>query len=496
VGLSRTIIVIVLLAIVGGIALYVGHQPVPEKTPKIFNIAPTDIAKIELRSAVHDLVVERSKGWHITRPVEASADQGSVDALASAIAGAEIAGTAEEQPSDLAPFGLANPVVVVTVTTRDNRVLPSILVGGQTPVGNSAFIRMTDKPAVLMVAASFPSQVNRSIDDLRSRSLFEIAADDVNRIVIAHGGGGQTIELDRVNGNWTITQPVHLAADRDAVRQLLNGITGARVAEFVEDQPADLSNFGLANPSLTVELDGGKDHPKQTLLFGFNQPDASKNAIFVRRGEGNSQPVATVTNDVFSLSAKSLDDLRDKILIEFDQSNVGRVELVGGPVNETLERKPGGKWSVTGGGRSAAAEVPVAESLLDQLHDLKATKVIEDQMTDARKYGMERPNLVVTLYAKDDKQPGKQLGAMRLSIIQMTATPKTSEKTGVNQRPVTQYTGYATTSLGTAVYQLEADRITDLENTANRLRGDLFPTPSPSPAKTPAASASPAPSAS
>jgi hypothetical protein len=105
---------------------------------------------------------------------------------------------------------------------------------------------------------------------------------------------------------------------------------------------------------------------------------------------------------------------------------------------------------------------------------------------------MERPNLVVTLYAKD----GKQLGTMRLAIIQMTATPKTSEKTGVNQRPVTQYTGYATTSLGTAVYQLEADRITDLENTANRLRGDLFPTPSPSPAKTPAASASPAPSAS
>jgi hypothetical protein len=306
--------------------------------------------------------------------------------------------------------------------------------------------------------------------------------------VIAHGGGGQTIELDRVNGNWTITQPAHLAADRDAVSQLLNGITGARVAEFVEDQPADLSNFGLANPSLTVELDGGKDHPKQTLLFGFNQPDASKNAIFVRRGEGNSQPVATVTNDVFSLAAKSLDDLRDKILIEFDQSNVGRVELVGGPVNQTLERKPGGKWIVTGGGRTATAEVPVAESLLDQLHDLKATKIIEDQMPDPRKYGMERPNLIATLYAKDDKQ----LGAMRLAIIQMTATPKT----GVNQRPITQYTGYATTSLGTAVYQLEADRITDLENTANRLHGDLFPTPSPSPAKTPAASASPAPSAS
>jgi hypothetical protein len=179
-------------------------------------------------------------------------------------------------------------------------------------------------------------------------------------------------------------------------------------------------------------------------------------------------------------------------LIEFDQSNVGRVELVGGPVNETLERKPGGKWGVTGGGRTAAAEVPVVESLLDQLHDLKATKIAADQMTDARKYGMERPNLVATLYAKDDKQPGKQLGAMRLAIIQMTATPRT----GVNQRPITQYIGYATTSLGTAVYQIEADRITDLENTANRLHGDLSPTPSPSPARTPAAARSPAPAAS
>lgn len=491
-GFSRTIIVIVLLAIVGGIALYVGHQPEPEKTPKIFKIAATDIAKIELHSNARDLVVERPKGgeWRITHPFEASADQTSVDSLASAIAGAETQGTAEENPSDLAPFGLANPVVVVSVTTRDNRVLPSIVVGGQTPIGNNAFIRMTDKPAVLMVAASFPSQVNRSIDDLRSRALFEIAADDVNRIVLAHGGGGQTIELDRINGSWTITQPTRYAADRDTVSQMLNSIIGARVAEFVDDKPSDLSSFGLANPSLTLELDGARKGQKQTLMFGFNQPDASKNAIFVRRGEGGNQPIATVTNDVFTLAARSVDDLRDKTLIEFDQSNVGRVELIGGPVNEVLERKPGGKWVVTGGGRTATPEVPVAESLLDQVHDLKATKIVEDNMTDAKKYGMERPNLALTLYARD----GKQLGMIRLSIIQMTARPQTPN----NQRPLTRYTGYATTSLGPTVYQVEADRITDLENTATRLRGDIFPTPSPSPspAKTPAAAASPAPAAS
>src|SRR5204862_4777942 len=115
-GLWKTIVVLVLLVIVGGIALYLGHQPAPEKTPKLFRVASKDIQQIELRSPGRDIVVERAKGdaWKIVKPIDADADRVTVDEITDAIANLEITGTAEEKPTDLAPFGLANPAVAVT----------------------------------------------------------------------------------------------------------------------------------------------------------------------------------------------------------------------------------------------------------------------------------------------------------------------------------------------------------------------------------------------
>ena len=345
--LRNTIIVIALLALVGGYALYLGHQPAPEKTPKLFKIVPTDIQRIELRSPTRDIVVDRAKDgtWRITQPIDAPADRATVDGVAGAIANLEIADTAEEHPADLAPFGLAKPAVTVTVTAKDRRVLPAISVGKQTPIGSQAFIKSADKPAVMLVEAGFPTMVEKSVNDLRSRALIALKPADIRRIVIARGNGGVTLEMERKGDNWTIVKPTPYAADQVAAQQFLDAVTAAQVTEFTEDHPADLSKYGIANPSLTVELYGGKNNAEESLRFGFNVPEAYKNAIYVRRGEGADQPVCTVANMVFNSANKSLDDLRDKTLITLDQSQVGRIVITGGPFNETLARAAGGKSS-------------------------------------------------------------------------------------------------------------------------------------------------------
>src|SRR5579863_3744575 len=227
--LRKTILALVALAIIGGFAFYVSREPVPQKNYKLFNnLAAADIAQIELRGPGRDLVIERAGPglWRIVKPVAAGADNGAVDAVANAIANLEVVDTVEtgaESASDLANFGLENPSVTVTVTTKDKRVLPGIMVGGDTPVGGNAYIKTTDSPAVLLIAAGFTAESNRTLKDLRSHALVSLTADQVNRVAITHADGS-TIEIVRKGDDWNIIKPREYPADKAAVQQLIDSI--------------------------------------------------------------------------------------------------------------------------------------------------------------------------------------------------------------------------------------------------------------------------------
>ncbi|MGH7878597.1 MAG: DUF4340 domain-containing protein, partial [Candidatus Binataceae bacterium] len=299
--------------------------------------------------------------------------------------------------------------------------------------------------------------------------------------------GAETLELKRSAGDqWTIVKPRDYAADNDAVAAFLRALGAAQVTRFVDDNPSDPARYGLANPSLAVTLANVANGPAETMRFGFNQPEADANATYARTGDSPDSPVYSVATSVFNLANKSFDDLRDKTVMHFDPKSVARLHFVGGPVDETLERAADKKWTISSQDKTAPAELPVAESFLDQLHSLKATKIPEDPMSDPRHFGMVTPTLTITLAGKD----GKELGVLRASMLEITQKPKDSD-----QKPVTTTIGYVTSSLDPAVFEVNAQAVRDLEQTANRLRSDVLPTPTPSPTATAATSSLASPGA-
>src|SRR5216683_2427588 len=484
----KTIVVVILLIIVGGFAYYVSRQP-NEQTPKLNIISADDIQKIELRSRTRDIVVERAKdGWRFVKPIQGEAERTTADSMADAIANLQITGNISEPPADLAPFGLQNPAVNVTVTTKDHRVLPTIMVGKDTPVGNSSYIKSEQKPGILLVANTFPSQVEKSIDDLRPRALIGFKPDDIREIVL-DSNNGVPLELDKKGEQWTFIKPKPYAADNSAVQQMLETVTNARVADFIDDSPSDLSKYGLANPSFKLTLYGGKSNAQESLLFGFKQPQAEKSGLYARRGEGNGQPVITVDSYVLNGIDKNFDELRDKTVLRLDRTKVDHVMIVSPNFDETLARTSGRKWKIISNDKTAAAEGLVADSLLDQLHDLKASRIVEDPMTHPDHYGMVNPTLTLSAYAKD----GKELGTLRVSKMEVMLKPvKPNPENPVTAGPQKRNFAYATTGADSVVYEIPAQAAADLENTASRLHSD---TTTPATAK-PAAAAAPTPAAS
>ncbi|MGH7291496.1 MAG: DUF4340 domain-containing protein, partial [Myxococcota bacterium] len=102
--------------------------------PTLVDVAPADVTGVTLTYPDREIVLTRGdQGWRMTKPIEALADEVTVTNLVRAIAEAEVKKTIDDPPQDLAQFGLASPLAVVTLTAK-GAALPALKVGKTTEV--------------------------------------------------------------------------------------------------------------------------------------------------------------------------------------------------------------------------------------------------------------------------------------------------------------------------------------------------------------------------
>jgi len=481
----NTIIVLVLLAVVGGYSLIIllGSRPVPP--PTLFDISAKHISGIDLRYPDRELELVRNPNhtWRILKPLKTDGDQSSVDGLTEAIARARLTRTIEEKPDSLKPFGLDKPTVTLTVTTDNKGVLPALLVGRVSPVSSAVYVKLANRPAVLMTTSDFATATRKNVNDLRSHELMTFNMDDADQIVL-RSGANKPIEIDRQAGKWRIEAPGHYAADPDIVAQILTALVDARIANFVTDAPTDLGQYGLKSPQIVVSVFCGKDKVEHTLLFGLVQPQAAKKAVYVKRGGEPS--VYTVESSLVGKVNLGLLDLRDKTVMSFDPLKIGRLEIENHGKQYALSHDAAGKWQVTDGGKRSPANGQAVQTFLDELANLKGEKIVQDPMTDPHRFAMDKPTEQIVVFGKD----GKQIGTVKLAQIQSkvqvppTPTPDDEEPESEpkTQRTVMRMENYAASSAGTAVYSLGEPDFSQFDMSADQFQVTQ-PLATPTPAK-------------
>jgi hypothetical protein len=134
---------------------------------------------------------------------------------------------------------------------------------------------------------------------------------------------GEDIILGKTEvGQWRITAPKSLAADQDAVSTMLSSLSSLNSDRLVDDKAMNLDQYGLVPPSIELDI-ATKGTKTVKLLIGDNTP----------AGSGAYTAVAEDPR-VFILPSynksgfdKTLNDLRDKRLLNFDSDKLSRVEL-------------------------------------------------------------------------------------------------------------------------------------------------------------------------
>jgi hypothetical protein len=145
---------------------------------------------------------------------------------------------------------------------------------------------------------------------------------DITKVTLKKKGADETV-LEKANGKWQITAPKPYPADQDTASQLVASTANVSGDRVVEDKASNLSAYGLNAPMLEVDITG-KGGKVSKLKIGDDTPTNSGSYAIV---DGDPR-VFTVASYVKTGVDKSLNDLRDKRLLRFDQDKLSRVELI------------------------------------------------------------------------------------------------------------------------------------------------------------------------
>jgi hypothetical protein len=186
-------------------------------------------------------------------------------------------------------------------------------------------------------------------------------------------------------GQWQITAPKKLAADQDAVSRVLSTLSSLNSDRLVEDKATNLDQYGLAQPSIDVEITK-KDKKVQQLLIGDDTP-TSNGAYAAVAGDPRVFTMASYDKNSF---VKSVNDLRDKRLLTFDPDKVSGIELTA--KNQTIAfGRSKDEWQIVKP-QPFRADRSQVEELLRTLHDAKMDlSGSEDEKKTAAAFGSGAP---------------------------------------------------------------------------------------------------------
>jgi len=404
---------IILAAVVAlfGLYLYYVEKPAMEREAeqgKLLDFEASEVGKIELESAKGRIELTKGDGgtWTVTAPRQTGADQVTIDGLLATLEDAEVKKTLDEEPADLAPFGLVEPEATVVLTLADGTTR-KLSFGKKTPIGGSAYTRRGEESGVLLTADAVRTGVQKELDDVRDRSVFTFSDADAKEITI-RGVEGEPTVLRKTGNEWMLVAPVAAKADAAQVRSMLASLRSLRATGFVDEPgtPPD-AKYQLTPPRVAVELVLAPDDATRTLLVGGATDDPQKKEVYAQSVPGDT--VYVVGSHLYSMAAKRAMDFRDKTVLVFDKDKVASVVVArSDDAGFTLEKKDGA-WTLADAGDAGVKEF-VASRLVDDLRELKGTDIASES-GPRPEFGLDQPQITVSLLGADGT-----LGTIRVAV--------------------------------------------------------------------------------
>ncbi|MDD4933409.1 MAG: DUF4340 domain-containing protein [Methylacidiphilaceae bacterium] len=397
---SGLLLLVIALALFGYIALVDrGKQSTEEqhRTEKqIFRFKSQDVNWLRIAAPDHSVTLERKENhWWIASPIRAEADDSAVDRLLTELEFLESERTIpakEVGNADLLKqWGLAAPSL--TIEFRDGKETRGLSIGRKTAVRDLLYARAAQDPGapVYLVNSAVAERLNKSVDDLRNRMVFQFDSLFVQRCGVEQAGSAPlSVEVVRQGTKWQLLKPLTARADATKVDEWLSSLTTLRVRKFVSDDGAALNQYGLASPSDQIWVDQKGEKPmEERLLIGSPVP-GEPNDVYAKKLSGTAVftlPAATVQQ----MARGFFQSVRDRHVVpSFSVSEVIRLQVDQNGKSMGFAKRSQG-WSVDGEGYKGLVDAERVEAFLRSLRALETKTFARDVPSDLRSFGLDHP---------------------------------------------------------------------------------------------------------
>ncbi len=368
---SKNLIILAAIVILVGayIFFFERHQPTSDEArrdaDKVFQgLEVDDVTGLLVAGPGGRVRLEKTGDeWRLREPIDYPADASMVDSTLSSLAGLSADRRLPAGELDLVEFGLEAPAAEVSLLLGDGAGV-SFAVGGEMPLGSKRPIRLADSDEIAIAPGWFMTDLEREVDDWRSREVTDLSGDQVASIEIE--ADADTIRAARIGDGWRLLSPMEDIGDRDHLEALVSDLGSLRIEEFL-DGGIDPGALGLDAPEysvMVVRSDGGEP---LRLELGATREGAGGTDVACRRGDGD---YFWARDSVRTRLSKAPVLWRSKKVADFDTWEVEGLRLVTPEDSAELE-KVDFQWRFAGD--VAEADQPRVSDRLTALSELEAT---------------------------------------------------------------------------------------------------------------------------
>ncbi|MBI1387064.1 MAG: DUF4340 domain-containing protein [bacterium] len=369
--------------------------------------------------------------WKIVEPFETAGDKNAWDNLARNYSTSKRQRVVAEAADDMKPFGLDIPSATVVLSATDGRS-DTVFIGAKSPVSGRYFARVGGASDVVTVGSSLHDTANKSLFELRDKTLVELETDKVQRIEVKTPQIAYTVEK-RGENEWVITDPVQGRANESKLRTFINRMKSAEIKQFIDENPDIPATYGLAEPATRVAFwtgDPGAESSWASRAIVLGGTSETTDYVYASR-EGQKTVFAITPND-FNDMPITWKDLRQTKIASTHSWDVKQFKIVSAGETILEASKDGGDWMSLAPQQGKADYSKVSE-LVRGIVDLEASDFVQGATTD---YGLDHPDLTIELQSDAGTET---IALAKQTIGDASSTRETTVYYGARENPLEIY---------------------------------------------------------
>ena len=338
----------------------------------ILDFKTPQINKIELIRDKKTLTLKKNEhSWQlIEEETTTKGNESEITNLLNTIQTARIEQFVEEQPEQLASYGLNNSKLTVKLTTLKANEPLTLFIGEKSEHG--FYAKTLSKKNIFVINQSlFDALNNRQLVDFLNKSLVEFNDDDLSKVTLRMDGSRVDLIRDKKDlQKWTMVKPVDMKANTATINSLLFDLKNSRIVKFIKTNAKNSKMFGMEQPEKEISLTY-KNGETWTLKLGGQASNADH--YFAQRSD--EETVFTLQKSSIESIFRSLYDLKDRTVLEFDD-DVAREIQIHDSKQTFILKKSTNKWSLTLPEPSDSIQSFIGKDILWTLNSIEFESVL------------------------------------------------------------------------------------------------------------------------